>query len=320
MRNAFQMVLLLFFFVRLFSSCEKEIAYDATGFEKRLAVDAIVENGFAKIFLSQNTSTLSSDTIISLKDAEVYINGIKLLEKGKVDYPFINVKPNSHPGDVLTLSISKNGFPNITAQAIIPHKPSFKILSSKIVKGKSLLWYDEYIEFTIELSENDVNSTDYYIIELINGIYLYDYIYNTTTHAYDRTYNRTYKSHSLFYTNDQIGDICETGLGFDLNKAEFTLEDDRVDPQSFIFSDKTFNGKSKTITFMTQHALVDMYEFRISTINQGYYKFIQSVAAYNFNSGMFNEPIRIKSNINGGFGYFGIKTTVTDSIKISDIN
>jgi hypothetical protein len=187
------------------------------------------------------------------------------------------------------------------------------------VQGKELLWYDEYIEFTIELGVNDINSPDYYIVELINGVNLYDYVYNTTTHVYDKVYNRTYKSHSFFYTNDQIGDISGTGLAFEFNKAEFTLEDDMVNPQAFIISDKTFNGKSKTITFMTQRVPVDMYEFRVSAINQGYYEFIQSVAAYNFNSGMFNDPIRIKSNINGGFGYFGIKTTVTDSIKISDI-
>lgn len=320
MRNSFKRLLFLTILLGLFSSCEKEISYNINSFNKKLAVDALVENGHVKLFLSQNRSVLSKDTVIAVENAIVYINNIKIDETGNNYYPYIKNLPNVKPGDVLNLTVTKTNFPSINAQETIPPTPSFKILSSKIVQGKELLWYDEYIEFTIELGVNDMNSPDYYIIELINGVYLYDYIYNTTTHVYDRVYNRTYKSHSLFYTNDQIGDISETGLGFELNKAEFTLEDDMVNPQAFIFSDKTFNGKSKTITFMTQHALVDMYEFRISAINKGYYEFIQSVAAYNFNSGMFNEPIRIKSNINGGFGYFGIKTTVTDSIKTSDIN
>lgn len=313
-------VYIVFLFPLLLSSCEKEIPYDITNFEKKLAVDAIVENGVAKLFISQNSSTFSSDTIISLKNADVFINGIKIDENGQPEYPYIKILNNIKPGDVLNLSVSYNDLPDITAQAVIPQKPGFKILSSKIVQGKELLWYDEYLEFCIELEENRVNTPDYYIVELINGIYMYDYVYNDTTQTFDKKYNKTYKSHSVFYTKDNVAEIIGRGLSFELNKDEFTLADDPAFPEAFVISDKTFDGKTKTLTFITNRALVDLYEFRVTAINEGYYEFIQSVAAYNFNSGIFNEPIRIKSNINGGFGYFGIKTTVADSIKISDIN
>lgn len=317
--TSLKLLLIAHFSILLFS-CEKEIPYDTINFEKKLAVDAIVENGFAKLFITQNSSSLSSDTIVSLKNADVFINGVKIDEKGKVDYPYTKFLNNVKPGDELNLTVSFNGLPSINAQATIPSMPSFKILSSKIVQGKELLWYDEYIEFTIELGVNYMNSPDYYIIELINGEYLYDYKFNEATNRYDKIFNRTSKSHSIFYTKDNVAEIIGRRLNFELNKDEFTLADDPLFPEAYIISDRTFDGKTKTLTFMTNRALVDMYEFRISAINKGYYDFIQSVAAYNFNSGMFNEPIRIKSNINGGFGYFGIKTTVTDSIKISDIN
>lgn len=303
-----------------FSSCEKEIPYDASSFDKKLAVDAIVENGHVKLFLSQNRSVLSKDTVIAVENAIVYINNIKIDETGNNYYPYINVLPNIKPGYVLNLSVSKNSFPSITAQATIPQKPDFKILSSKIVHSKGVLWYDKYIELTIELGENKKDSADYYIIELIKTKYRLDYNYNTTTGEYDKTLKK-YKLPAIFFTKDNIAEIIGSGLHFELNKDEFTLADDPAFPEAFIISDKTFDGKIKTLTFMTNIDFeYDFFEFRVSAINKSYYEFIQSVAAYNFNSGMFNEPIRIKSNINGGFGYFGIKTTVTDSIKISDIN
>lgn len=305
----------------LLSSCEKEIPYDYTNFEKKLAVDAIVENGVAKLYISQNSSTLSLDTVWPINNAEVFINGIKIDEKGKNDYPYTRFLANVKPGDKLNLTVSFNGFPEITSEATIPQKPGFKILSSRIVQGKELLWYDKYTEITIEIDKNEVNSSDYYIIELLKTKYAYDEKYNATTMQWEKTLKK-YIWPEYFYTNDQVADISGSGLAFELNKTEFSLGDDMVNPTAFIISDKTFDGKSKKIIFMTQVDPTNFYrfyEFRISAINKGYYEFIQSVAAYNFNSGMFNEPIRIKSNINGGFGYFGIKTTVIDSIKISDI-
>ena len=305
-----------------FSSCEKEIPFnlDNENFNKKLAVDALIENGHVKLFLSQNRSVLSKDTVIAVENAIVYINNIKINENGNKYYPYTNVLAGVKPGDVLNFSVSKDGFPDITCQAIVPSKPCFKILSSKIVHSKGLLWYDEYIEFTIELSENKKDSADYFIIELIKTKYRFDYNYNATTGENDKTLKK-HKAPAVFFTKDNIAEIIGSGLHFELNKDEFTLADDPVFPEAFIISDKTFDGKIKTLTFMTNNDFeYDFFEFKVSSINKGYYEFIQSVAAYNFNSGMFNEPIRIKSNINGGFGYFGIKTTVADSIKISDIN
>ena len=83
-------------------------------------------------------------------------------------------------------------------------------MSSKIVQGKELLWYDEYLEFCIELEENRVNTPDYYIVELINGIYMYDYVYNDTTQTFDKKYIKTYKSHSVFYTKDNVNDLIDS--------------------------------------------------------------------------------------------------------------
>jgi|GEM_PF-5669562 len=320
MRNIFQQILLLFILIGLFFSCEKTISYDTSNFEKKMAVDALVENGHVKLFLSQNRSTLSKDTVIAVENAEVYINNIKIGENEKDNHQYTHVLAEVKPGDVLNLSVYSDGFQSLAAQAIMPQRPIFKIVSSKIVHAKDFLWYDEYVEFTIQIDENEINTPDYYIIELAKTKFANDEYYDTSTGLWDTTLKKS-RFDVVFNTKDNVAElISHGGLDFRLNKTEFTLEDDAVFPKAIIISDKTFDGKTKKITFMTDYDFhYDFFEFRVSAINQGYYEFIQSVAAYNFNSGMFNEPIRIKSNINGGFGYFGIKTTVTDSIKISDI-
>jgi hypothetical protein len=311
-------------FVGFLLSCEKEIPYDTTNFEKKMAVQSLVENGIVQLSVSQNYSPLSSETIVSLKNAEVLMNGIIIDERSTLD-PDVYTKllKGVKPGDELNLSVSYNGLPSINAQAIIPQKPGFKILSSRIVNAENTEFsypFSKYIELKVELEKNDVYISDYYIIELIKTRFVHENKYNPATLKWEKTELKKYAWPVYFYTKDNTAEIVGSGLAFRFNKSEFSIGAPSIFPTEFIISDKTFNGIHKVFTFITDlHDDYDYFEFRVSAINQGYYEFIQSVAAYNFNSGMFNEPVRIKSNINGGFGYFGIKTTVIDSIKISDI-
>lgn len=312
-------------FVGFLLSCEKEIPYDTSNFEKKMAVQSLVENGIAQLFVSQNYSSLSLDTLVVLKNAEIVMNGIKIDEKSKfAPDVYTKLLKDVKPGDELNLTISYNGLPSINAQAIIPQKPRFKILSSRIVNAENnefSIKFSKYMELKVELDKNDVYISDYYIIELIKTRFVHENKYNPATMQWEKIELKKYTSPVYFFTKDNTAEIVGRDLDFRFNKSEFSIGDPSVFPTEFIISDKTFNGIHKVFTFITAlHDDYDYFEFRISAINKGYYEFIQSVAAYNYNSGMFNEPIRIKSNINGGFGYFGIKTTVTDSIKISDIN
>jgi hypothetical protein len=259
-----------------------------------------------------------------LKNAEVLMNGIKIDEKSKFDTDvYTKLLKDVKPGEELNLTVSYKGLPSIKAQAIIPQKPVFKILSSRIVNAANTefsISYPRYIELKVELDKNDANISDYYIIELIQTRFVHEDKYNPATMQWEKTELKKYAWPVYFFTKDNTAEIVGSGLAFRFNKSEFSIGAPSIFPTEFIISDNTFNGIHKAFTFITAlHNEYDYFEFRLSAINQGYYEFIQSVAAYNFNSGMFNEPIRIKSNINGGFGYFGIKTTVTDSIKISDI-
>lgn len=308
---------ILFLFSLLFISCEKQVQYDYNDFEQKIVVDCFVENGKCTLFLSKNLSTLAPDTIVYIEGSTVTINNTLLIEQDK---RFIHTFTDLREGDELNLKITKAQFPEATAHAVIPANPQFSIVSAKRVSDTNYRWDDRVVELEIQLNDVKKNTPDIYMIELRKTKMALDVNYDPETGVRDEKM-RKYNWMDVFYIEDNAANIVDNGdLDFRFNNTDFTLEDDMVTPYAWIVADKTFDGQNKTLTLYCQHDFSwTNFEIRVSTINNGYYEFIQSVAAYDSNSQMFNEPVHIKSNINNGLGFFAVKVTAIDSIKINDI-
>ena len=307
-------------FLGLFSSCEKQVPYDFNDFEQKIVVDCIVDNGMCKIYLSKNLSTLAPDTILSVDGAKITINNILLTEQSNM---YKHIFSDLTEGDELELTITKNQYPQAYAKDLVPSTPKFNISGAKIISNSKRIVpfaFNDIYQIDILIDDVKKKSQDIYIIELIKTRMAMDVNYNPDTGLWEDKLIK-YIWPEVFYIEDNAANIADVGyLDFRLNKTEFTLDDDLITPYAWIIPDKTFDGQNKVVSlYCRQDDFYQNIEIKVSTINSGYYEFIQSVAAYHFNNPMFNEPVHIKSNINNGLGYFGIKVTTTDSIKINTI-
>ena len=154
---------------------------------------------------------------------------------------------------------------------------------------------------------------NYYIIEVYSLHKILDSFVDSSNNI---TYHeRIYYSPLTFYSSDNSVEIISNGgIEFKLNNSDFTLSDDMSYPQMMVLGDKNFNGLKKEIILRTNVYFGYAIEVRVSSINREFYQFIKSIAAYNSNNSLFNEPVSINSNIKNGLGYFGAK--ISNSFKI----
>lgn len=301
----------------LMNSCDSAIEIDSSRFEKKLVVNCMVENGECNLILYSNKSNSSDNTFDHITKANCLLNEHKITEdNGNYIFDF----PEFLTTNILQLNVSREGYPPANSVATIPSVPAFEIMDTTWITDKKYFWGQKHLQINIKINDVKKAISDYYFIELNAIWYANDANYDSNLGMWIEKRKR-YKEKQTFYIEDNAAEIVSNGgIDFRLNKTEFTLNDDKVYPQAIILSDKTFDGKNKTITLHCQLSSLKgrCAEIKVSAINSGYYEFIQSIAAYNFNNTMFNDPVRIKSNINGGLGYFGIKVTATDSIKIND--
>ena len=96
--------------------------------------------------------------------------------------------------------------------------------------------------------------------------------------------------------------------------------------QGIVFSDKIINGKKYSLT-VDLYTSFDMdpfspyfrdkstFYFRLYSIPEAYYKYIQSLNLYNAKFGKpLSEPVQVYSNITGGLGIFAGAAVSADSI------
>ncbi len=309
--------LIIFFFSLLFNSCEKAIEMDSFDFNNKLVCNCLIDNDKCNLILNNNKSNQSEDGFNFITGANCMLSEHKLIEKDRF-YSLDFTKFSTT--DTIKLHISKTGYSSVNSLLVVPSTPEFEIIDTAWITDKNYFWGNKHLQINIRLNDKIHSQNDYYFIEL-NAIWYSNESYydNNIDKWVDKL--RRYKEIQTFYIKDNAAEIVSNGgIDFRLNKTEFTLNDDMVFPEAIIMSDKTFNGNAKIIALHCQPAsLIDkIAEIKVSSINIGFYDFIKSVAAYNFNNPIFNDPVRIKSNINNGLGYFGVKVTVTDSIIINN--
>jgi len=96
------------------------------------------------------------------------------------------------------------------------------------------------------------------------------------------------------------------------------LNNEKQKDGSYLFSDATFSGKTKTLTFNVQSATVKgspKFEISIKSFNEDYYYYLQQTNAYNQDgNGFSNDPVILRTNVTDGLGIIGGVSNAKDTI------
>jgi hypothetical protein len=96
------------------------------------------------------------------------------------------------------------------------------------------------------------------------------------------------------------------------------LNNEKQKDGSYLFSDATFSGKSKSLRFNVQSSTVKgspKFEISIKSFNQDYYQYLQQTNAYNQDgNGFSNDPVILRTNVTDGLGMVGGVSNSKDTI------
>ncbi len=87
--------------------------------------------------------------------------------------------------------------------------------------------------------------------------------------------------------------------------------------RTLLFSDETFNGKEKTVRVYYHHEEYTQVAAVLRSITREYYLFLKSFDAYlATEDNPFAEPVEVFSNVENGFGIFGLSVQDVKTKKI----
>jgi hypothetical protein len=108
-----------------------------------------------------------------------------------------------------------------------------------------------------------------------------------------------------------------TPYNFTSNDVVF-INNDRLNDGSYVFSDRTFSGKTKVLNIDVPDGLVNgspKFEISIKSFSEDYYNYLRQTDSYDQNgNGFTNDPIILKTNVTNGLGMIGGVSNAKDTI------
>jgi hypothetical protein len=271
-------LLLLFFGVTLFPSCEKEVTFD---FDKpaKLSLNCILNpDSTITVRLTLSRNIENDSTFQPIDDATIvlYENGTELgtlTPAGEGNY-YLDYYPESQ--NEYKIIVIHPDFENLTAVTMVPQKPDVTFTPDTLKRIEQTEWYWLDINFVI----HDLPGK--------NNYWLYE---KRTVHG-----------------------VTNTGGGFQNIKAPFIDDFNRsTEPESkfgFAYnyyvriSDTGYDGEKMAFKLETvSDGLINFL-----SADEHYDKYIKSSVKARMNSEdelPFKEPVQIYSNIENGYGIFG---------------
>lgn len=269
----------------LFSACSKEITLNLPDYDSKLVVngelntDQIIDFEVSRSLPIMQV-TDSSGYLIKTATVQVFENGNLL---GNANYFSgryqLNYKPKA--GQSYTIKVNAAGYPNAESQ--IKMANAFPMT----VNYKDSIGLDDFGfkigEIKLNFSDN-INTEDYYKLLIT--------YYNAATTVW---------------------------FPFDINSNDIVfLNNDKLADGGYLFSDRTFSGKSKSLTFKVPFGLATgspKFVVSLKQFSAEYNDYLQAIDQYRQNgNGTSNDPIILKSNVNGGIGMIGAVINKKDTI------
>ncbi len=106
---------------------------------------------------------------------------------------------------------------------------------------------------------------------------------------------------------------------FELNSNDIIfLNNEKLNDGGYLFSDRTFSGKTKNLSFTVPFGLATgtpKFEITMKSFNSDYFDYLRATDDYNqTGNGFSNDPVILKTNVNNGLGMVGGVSNVKDTI------
>jgi hypothetical protein len=294
MKNIFKIPLSLFSIVLLFVSCQKEIEFDDEIKQSKIVINSeVAVDSTWSVSVTKSLSVLDNANLSSIKNATVSITGsdgsnILLTYDAQSD---AYLSSEIVKADILYSIFAQA--PNYTeVSASTPTKSAINIIS--VDTSSRRIGEEFFRSFRIKFDDPSDNE-DFYKVEIIKL---------QLTINYDMNGNPI---DTVIYPTPLF--LTSTDLSAD-QSDEYS--------SAITFTDQLFNGQQKTFvcdasdynSSFGPFPSVDTYFVLLSRLSSDFYLYQKTIMAYNNVVGNpFAEPVRVHTNVNGGFGIFGSKST-----------
>ncbi len=271
---------IVFFFLLLGTlwSCEKEIPYKGDDSDSLLVVNQIIEKDStfsvgierSRFFLeSYMSNTFLDDAVVTIKNTTTGASETQSAGNNG-QYIFAMTAQEGHSYEI---TASHSSYPTATGSTVIP-------TSVPLISVDTLSYDDENMQKTMQakLKWNDPVGKNYYIIAI--------------------------KSNTLFpeamFLNSSDVSVANGGVNLDGSPTYDYF---------FAVNDESFEGTQKEFTLEFDHYFYGTsvkYQYQLYNCTEDAYKYFVSVNLnQNAGSGPFVEPVKVHTNIEGGYGIFG---------------
>jgi hypothetical protein len=285
----------------IFASCEQVIDFDGERPDNRLVLNTVFGGGdeVHNIFLMQSAFMFSSDEIqpVDGLPVEVRINGEAVAEVENKSAGRYEFKAGLKTGDRVEISVPYLSRTVSTAD-VLPEPPV-------IVSADSVRFYDyetgSVMLRTLVKIKDKPGEKNYYRLLI------------TTTRTYDEgmEFEHVEKEETQFSVSQ---DIILSGLSREGKENDNNL--------SRIFPDDLFSGEEYTLnvyfpvtagsTLITEKTVV---EVELQSLTESLYLYMRSLEQ-KWNSDIFDQPVKIYSNITGGYGIMGLYSACRKKITL----
>ena len=338
--------------VALFATagCEKMIEFDIDEVDPMVVVSSLNDvdsNVYVRLTYSRFFLDNHAFRVIDNANVQLFVNGTAfgtapVYNTDKERY-FFNYKPQ--PGDSLELHIDVPGHETVTAGTRVPSRANIGTPQIQVMADPNDDEYYYYNTPTIDLRfdlNDPADEKNYYSVSIIDySDYMYiryyrNYVGDTIV---DTVNNDTFTNTMAMTINDVVinpnTDVTDVTTAID-GGTTYT---------KFFFTDDNFNGRTHNVpiqfransydvdvndtfyydpsssTIMSVQIEHHHYYLKVVSYNRDAYQYyITSDAARDDldNIGIFNEPTQVYSNINGGIGILGAKSTSRIQLNIPE--
>lgn len=274
--------------ILLFSACETELDISKIGLNRRLVVNAVLNNTDpVKIFISRTAGLFDSTRPDPVQGANVVLYNKSGNPVAACTYNIISENYESSfipvSGEEYEIRVVAADYPQATAFLKIPEAAS----------NKKPFWKDSTSLDSFGFPQGTLN-----------------------VYINDKGSVKNYYRITIYYYDDLLAEWY--ALKPALIDAEIQNQSIKTEDGGIIFTDAGFNGKEKEIGFITQFAYSQQSpKFLIVTENlsEAYYLYFKSLDEYRNSGGVFSEPTAIYTNIKNGIGIAAGSSIQRDTIQ-----
>lgn len=293
------------FFIGAFSSCEHDTTLKLPPHTPRLVVHGYVETG--NVFKIAVGKTFAADvllppgnTYVSNATVLLYENGLlkETLLYDTAQKRYVSITTQAIPGKTYRLTVAAPGYESVEATTSAPfpvNTLSVSYIKNARTDEKGNLLNDIIFRFNDPVAENN-----YYLA------------------AIDRAMPYSYSF--CIYTHDPAVEKFQPALNpFESGNC--------IDNKEILFSDKSFNGKTKEISLSSsQYGLEEITDpftgiiyrpfLKRYSITEELYKYVKTaIGTEGVNEDPFSQPVSTYTNVKKGYGLFTVFSAVTDTLR-----